>query len=69
MEDLKKSASLDELERILLKRDTFSSDMSSGVPTAGLYSKDGQLERVEFLKKKDGPRYSFFRGCKSIRKS
>ena len=66
MKDLKKSASLDELEKRLLIKDTANSDEVPGVPTDGLYTKDGQLERLEFLKEKTGEGIPFLEGARAF---
>ena len=66
MKDLKKSASLDELEKRLLIKNTANSDEVPGVPTDGLYTKDGQLERLEFLKEKTGEGIPFLEGARAF---
>lgn len=66
MKDLKKSASLDELEKRLLIKNTANSDKVPGVPTDGLYTKDGQLERLEFLKEKTGEGIPFLGGARTF---
>ena len=62
MEDLKKSESLDELERSKRNTRKTNFDKISGVPTGELYSRAGQLERLNFIKKQTGENIPFLEG-------
>lgn len=64
--DLKKSASLNELELRLKNKIASSSEIFLGVPTLGLYSKDGQIERLKFLKEKTGENIPFLEGSSTF---
>lgn len=64
--DLKKSASLNELELRLKNKAAPSSEIFLGVPTLGLYSKDGQIERLKFLKEKTGENIPFLEGSSTF---
>ena len=66
IKDLKKSASLNELELRLKNKTAPSSEIFLGVPTLGLYSKDGQIERLKFLKEKTGENIPFLEGSSTF---
>ena len=62
MDDLKKSESLDELEKNIKDTRKPNFDKISGVPTGELYTRAGQLERLNFIKKQIGENIPFLEG-------
>lgn len=62
MDDLKKSESLDELEKDIKDTRKPNFDKISGVPTGELYTRAGQLERLNFIKKQIGENIPFLEG-------
>ena len=60
--DLKRSESLNKLELRIKNNTKSGSEKFLGVPTGGLYSRDGQLQRLKFLREKTGENIPFLEG-------